>query len=202
VPDHGRGQPTKRGPRNFDSVVLGNRECDAWVAYYRHEWVKLLAASVGVVRTGFGMSWPRTLQGAWYVLRANQLWAPYPNNNLAGARECMRRFYALVSRSGELQIDSNEAARREVEWWRIHRLHQREDSLTEDELTQSLCELYSYVYGCSREAVRPAAWQRVIAMRFSDEWVESGCDLRSELLVAERRALVASYTALLDAVWR
>jgi hypothetical protein len=190
----------KRGPRNFDPVVLGGRECDAWATYYRHDWRPFLTAAVGMVRAGFGMSWPRTLRGAWYVLRANQVWAPYPNNDPDAAREFMRRFYALVSAEGQLQIDPAEAARREVEWWRIHRMHQREDELSEDDLTAALCELYSYVYSTSTDAVRAAADHRVVAMRLSDEWVDAGCNLYSPLLAAERRALVASYTALLDAV--
>ena len=32
----------------FDAVVLGDRECDAWVHYYRHEWAPFL----GLGRTG------------------------------------------------------------------------------------------------------------------------------------------------------
>jgi hypothetical protein len=190
----------QRGPRHFDPVVLGGQECDAWAAYYRHEWRPFLTAAVGMVRTGFGMSRPRTLRGAWYVLRANQVWAPYPHNDPDAAREYMRRFYGLVSRDGQLQLDPVEAARREVEWWRIHRMHQREDELSEDELASALCELYSSVYSTSVAAVREAAHHRVIAMRFSDEWVADGCRLGSPLLAAERRALVASYAALLDAV--
>src|SRR5664279_4227893 len=66
----------------FDPVVVGRRECDAWVAYYRHEWSALLIASVGLVRDAFGMNAARTLAGAWFVLRANQAWAPYPDNSL------------------------------------------------------------------------------------------------------------------------
>jgi hypothetical protein len=45
-----------------------------------------------MVRSGFGMPWLRTLQGAWHVLRANQLWAPFPDNDADGARAAMRRF--------------------------------------------------------------------------------------------------------------
>jgi hypothetical protein len=56
--------------RSFDPVRLGSREAGAWVAYYRHEWWRFLRCAVGMVRTGFGMSWPRTLLGAWFVLRA------------------------------------------------------------------------------------------------------------------------------------
>jgi len=39
-------------------------------------------------------------------------------------------------------------------------------------------------------------------MDLSDAWVEAGCDLDDPLLARERRALVASYTALLAAVAR
>ena len=48
--------------------------------------------------------------------------------------------------------------------------------------------------------MRPAAASRVEAMDLSDAWVQAGCDLDDPLLAAERRALVASYTALRAAV--
>jgi hypothetical protein len=190
------------GPRDFDPVALGNAECDAWACYYRREWAPFLKAAVDMVRIGFGMSWQRTIRGAWYVLRANQMWAPYPDNDPVRARAFMRRFYALVAKDGRLQLDPAEAAWREVDWWRIHRMHQREDELTEDDLTDSLVALYSYVYSVPSESVRKAAHHRVVAMRFSDEWVEAGCDRDDPLLAAERSELIASYTALLAAVRR
>ena len=190
------------GPRDFDAVALGNAECDAWAAYYRREWAPFLTSAVAMVRIGFGMSRSRTIRGAWYVLRANQVWAPYPDNDPPRAREFMRRFYALVARDGALQLDPPEAARREVEWWRIHRMHQREAELSEGDLADSLVALYSYVYDAAPESVRTAAHHRVVAMRHSDEWVEAGCDLHDPRLAAERSELVASYTALLAAVRR
>jgi hypothetical protein len=190
------------GPRNFDPVAVGNRECDAWVAYYRHEWRRFLVSAVGMVRAGFGMNARRTLAGAWLVLRANQVWAPYPHNDPEKARELMQRFYTLVRDDGHLSFDPAEAARREVAWWHIHRVHQREADLSEDDLVAALVDLYSYVYGTGPQPVREAAVHRVLAMRLSDEWVEAGCDLASPLLVEERRALVASYAALREAVDR
>jgi hypothetical protein len=190
------------GPRDFDPVVLGNAECDAWAAYYRRKWRPFLVAAVQMVRVGFGMNWPRTVQGAWYVLRANQVWAPYPRNDPDAARTFMRRFYALVAASGGLRINPAEAARREVEWWRVHRMHQREDQLCEDELTDALVDLYSYVYGAGRDAVHEAAHHRVVAMRYSDEWVRAGCPADDVRLAAERAELVASYTSLRAAVAR
>ena len=82
--------------RSFDPVRIADLEYRAWVGYYLRRWPQVLAASVGLVRAGFGMDWIRTLHGAWLVLRANQLWAPFPDNDPEGARACMRRFYALV----------------------------------------------------------------------------------------------------------
>jgi hypothetical protein len=184
-----------RGPRNFDPVAVGRQECAAWASYYRREWRQFLVAAVGMVRAGFVMSWPRTVLGAWWVLRANQAWAPYPGNDPDGAREYMRRFYTLVD-----VPDPAHAARLEVEWWRVHRLHQREDAAGDSELITALVDLYAYVYDASPDAVRPAAEHRAEAMRLSDEWVTAGCSLEDPRLAVERRELVASYSALRDAV--
>jgi deazaflavin-dependent oxidoreductase (nitroreductase family) len=188
------------GVHSFDPVRLGTREADAWVAYYRHDWQALLSASLALVDEGFGMGRARTVLGAWYVLRANQRWSPYPDNDPAAARAYMRRFYALVRKDGGLTIDPVEASRREVDWWRIHRIHQREDGISEAELTASVARLYSYVYSVPEAAAREAARLRVEAMRLSDEWVDAGCDLNSAILTAERSTLVDSYRALRAAV--
>jgi hypothetical protein len=64
--------------RSFDPRRVGGLECTAWVTYYRREWLKFLRAAVGLTRHTFALPWPATLRGAWLVLRANQLWAPYP----------------------------------------------------------------------------------------------------------------------------
>lgn len=190
------------GARDFDARTLADAEFAGWVAYYRRRWLPFLGAALRMVRIGFGMSWRRTVVGAWYVLRANQVWAPYPDNDPPRAREYMRRFYDLVMRDGQLRLDPGEAARREVEWWRVHRLHQREDALTEDDLVAALEQLYSYVYETSPASVTEAARQRVLAMARSDEWVAGGCRPDDPLLEQEREALRASYRALRAAVAR
>jgi len=188
------------GPRTFDPVRVGNLETDAWAAYYRREWRTFLRAAVGMVGAGFGMSRLRTVQGAWYVLRANQKWAPYPDNDPDAARDQMRRFYALVMDQSDLRLDPVRAAELEVEWWRLHREHQHHTGVEERALVQALVDLYAYVYGAEPDDVRPAAAERVEAMDLSDAWVEAGCDLDDPLLAREREALVTSYTALRAAV--
>lgn len=189
-------------PFTFDPVVVGRTECEAWVAYYRHEWRRFLIAAVTLVRIGFGLGWPSTVAGAWWVLRANQAWAPVPDNDPDGARLYMRRFYALVVRSGRIDLDPVQAAFLEVRWWRDHRNHQHNDALSDEELVSSLNDLYAYVYGCEPAATRRAAELRVRAMDLSDSWVAAGRSRGDGLLVQERLALVASYTALREALDR
>ena len=185
------------GPRSFDPVVVGNRETDAWVSYYRRDWGKFLRASVGMVSAGFGMNRLRTLEGAWYVLKANQLWAPSPDNQPDGARAYMRRFYAMVT---EGDVDPAKAAWLEVEWWRVHRAHQHDENVPQDELEGALTDLYSYAYSVDADAVRLAARNRVKAMDLSDRWVANGCDLTDPVLVEERRTRKRARAALRKAV--
>ena len=189
------------GPRDFDPVALGTAECAAWVAYYRRDWRTVLGSAVRMVRLGFGMPWPRTLYGAWLVLRANQAWAPFPDNDPAAARAFMRRFYALVARDAAMTFDPARAAELEVTWWRVHRAHQH-GAGDDAALVDALVGLYAYTYGAAPAAVRPAAVQRALAMQHSDAWNRAGHDLDDPLLDAERAALIASYTALLAAVRR
>jgi hypothetical protein len=187
--------------RAFDPVRLGGAECAGWVGYYRKQWGLLLVSAVRMVRTGFGLPWPRTLYGAWLVLRANQLWAPVPDNDPDGARRTMRRFYALVAAATGETFDVDTAARLEVEWWRVHRHLQRE--APEDDpvaLVDALAALYAHVYGVAPEEVRPAAAGRAVAMHISDRWVADGCDPQSPAVAQERAELVRSYAALLAAV--
>lgn len=189
--------------RRFEATRLGLAEADAWVAYYQRRWGAFLRAAVGMVRLGFALNRPRSLQGAWYVLKANQLWAPFPDNDAAGATAFMRRFYALVARVHGETFDVDEAARLEIAWWRAHRQLQHVDTYpeaTEEALVTALADLYAHVYAVPAAAVREAAAGRAEAMRISDAWVAAGCDPASPAIEAERRALVASYATLRTAV--
>jgi hypothetical protein len=190
--------------RAFDPRKVGDLETVAWVTYYRREWFAFLRAAIGLTRHTFGLPWPKTLRGAWLVLRANQLWAPYPDNDPEGARRTMEGFYRIVADTYHETIDPVRASELEVEWWRVHREHQREPDGGPDEaaLTEALVALYAYVYGVEPADVRVAAEQRALAMRYSDQWVEQGCHLDDPLLEAERAALVRSYAGLLSAVHR
>jgi hypothetical protein len=206
----GKGKVTVGAPsrlRSFDPVRLADLEYRAWVGYYLRQWPRVLIASVGLVRVGFGLGWFQTLRGARLVLRANQLWAPYPDNDPERAVACMRRFYALVALSHGEPADPAKAAELEVDWWRAHREGQHADDPggagdgePAGELVESLTRLYRFLYNEPESAVRPAAVHRARAMDLSDEWIGQGCRPDSGLLPLEHAALVRCYAALLAAV--
>ena len=185
--------------RRFDPHAIGRFECRAWETYYRRKWLAFLIASVAMVRAAFGMSWPRTLWGAWLVLRANQKWAPFPGNDPAAARAFMARFYRLLRQPN----DPQRAAELEVEWWRAHRANQYDDRPDLGEaLIVALRDLYAYCYSVDPAEVRQAAALRAEAMDVSDRWVKAGCDPADRQLAHVRALLVRSYASLLAAVYR
>ena len=192
------------GPRSFDPYRIADLEYRMWVAYYQRRWTRVLTGLVRLLQLGFGTDWARALRGAWLMLRATQLWAPFPDNDPDGARACMRELYELIRlRYGE-PADPARAAVLEIDWWRLHRERQYapDPADTGDELIQSVIRLYSYLYGVTEASVRPAAVHRVRAMDLSDQWVREGCLPGSPLLPLERAALVRAYAALLAAVHR
>jgi len=196
------GSPS--GPRSFDPFRIADLEYRMWVGYYLRRWTHVLAALVRLLRLGFGTDWARALQGAWLMLRAIQLWAPFPDNDPDGAQACMRELYALVRLRYGAPADPARAAALEVDWWRAHRERQYspDPAGTGDELMESVTRLYCYLFGETEDAVRPAAAHRVQAMDLSDQWVREGCLPDSPLLPLERAALVRGYAALLAAVHR
>ena len=194
------GSPS--GLRSFDPVGIADLEHRMWVAYYLRRWRNLLVASVRLLWLGFGTDLARILQGAWLMLRAVQLWAPFPDNDPDGAQARMRELYGLVRlRFGQ---PADPAAR--PAWKSTGGGHTGgveyvpHPAETGDELVESVTRLYCYLFGETAAVVRPAAAHRVQAMDLSDQWVREGCRTDSPLLPLERAALVRAYTALLAAV--
>jgi len=189
-------------PRSFDPFRIADLEYRMWVSYYLRRWTHVLAALVRLLQLGFGTDWARALQSARLMLRAAQLWAPFPDNDPDGARACMSELYELVRLRYGAPADPARAAILEIDWWRVHRERQYSPGPLgpADELIESLTRLYCYLYGEPEDAVRPVAVHRAQAMDLSDQWHREGCPPDSPLLPLERAALVRAYAALLAAV--
>jgi hypothetical protein len=187
--------------RSFDPIALGQLECDAWVAYYRRDWLAFARSAITLSRHIFALSWPATIYCSWLVLHATRKWAPNPDNDPAAARRAMERFYRIVQRRHGEPFDPATAAALEVHWWRVHRENEQLGAGgDENVLADALAQLYSHTYGVPPTLVLRAARQRAHAMGHSDQWIREGCHLDSPLIERERVALICSYAALLEAV--
>lgn len=196
----GTPEVTRRRARvrttSFNPTRLARLETIAWTGYYRREWLRVLAASYGLVREAFHLTVLQTMLGAWCVLRANVVWAPYPDNDADRARRYMRRVYAMSARHATHDFDPVEAARLEVEWWRVHRERQRGGSAASDELTEAVAQLYAYIHGVDIAFVRESARLRAEAMDICDRWVAAGCEMQNPLVQQIGNRLLRSYRSL------
>ena len=187
--------------RSLDPQRVAQLESALWMAYYRREWMRFLRVALAVMRDVFGLSWASTARGSWFLLRATRLWSPDPDNDPPAARVAMERFYRVLKQHTEEPFDPAEAARLEVEWWRIHRVHQHTNASSDGRaLVDALAALYAHAFGVPETTVRRAAEQRALAMRYCDQWVQAGCDPESSLVPQKREALVRSYASLVAAV--
>jgi hypothetical protein len=132
------------------------------------------------------------------LARAEIAAAPVPDNDIPRAEAYMRRFYAIVKRAHRSTFDVNEVARREVNWWVVHR--RLSGQAENEELVQALHELYLALYGVDSPQLQTAAFHRAQAMLYSDRWVREGRQDGSLLLEQVESELVQSYSALREAL--
>ena len=166
--------------RSFDPRAVGRLECRAWETYYQRRWAAFLIASVGLVRAAFRMSWPRTLAGAWLVLRANQMWAPFPDNDPAAARALMTRFYRLLAAArASVSTPSAPPSSRSSGGACTASISTAAPATRATRSSPRWPASTPTVYAAAASDVRPAAELRAEAMDVSDRWVEPGCDPES-----------------------
>jgi hypothetical protein len=82
----------------FDAYKVAHYEKENWVAYYQKRWLRLLRASVGMVKEAFKLSLGQALYGAHLIARAEIAAAPFPNNDIPRAEAYMRRFYTFIKK--------------------------------------------------------------------------------------------------------
>lgn len=198
VPMAAKSAQAKSSPlARFDPIRLAHYETVNWVAYYQKRWGTLVRASVGMVREAFSLSLPQAVYAAYLVAKAEIAAAPFPDNDVPTAEAYMRRFYQYIKNVHKLDYDVEDAARREVKWWVVHRaLFDKEDKR---ELAEALYDL-NRLYGADEQGARAAAEHRTQAMVYSDDWIKQGKLSDSPLIRMEQEELEKCYTILKRAI--
>lgn len=184
--------------RRFDPRKLAHYEKENYVAYYQKDWLKLLRVSIALVKESFGLSLWQAVYAAYLVARAEAAFAPFPENDIPKAEAYMRRFYQFIKKVDREEFDVMRAAALEVNWWIVHRkVFGKSEN---QELVETLKDLYAEAYGIEPARVDAAASLRAMGMLYSDLWVRAGKPAEGPLLVQEEEALVQSYLALKQAI--
>ncbi len=179
---------------DFDPAKLAHYEKENYVAYYQKRWLKLLFVSVSMVKEAFSLSIPQAIYAAYLVARAEIAFAPFPNNDIPRAESFMRRFYRWLNHVHSLNLDVEQAARVDVNWWIVHR--KLFGNPNNAELVDALKQYYALAYNAKPAALHDAALHRALGMLYSDQWVNAGKPMPSELLVKEEEELRIGYVAL------
>jgi len=184
--------------RNFDPRKLAYYEKENYVAYYQKDWLKLLRVSIGLVKESFGLSLWQAMYAAYLVARAEIAFAPFPENDIPKAEAYMRRFYQFIKNIHREDFDVTRSAALEVNWWSVHR--KLFGNAENQELIETLRNLYAEAYNVEPAKVEEAASLRAKGMLYSDLWVNTGKLANSPLLAQEEETLYQSYLSLKKAI--
>ena len=185
--------------RQFDPVKVAHFETEAWVAYYRRQWLALLRLLIGLARSTYGLSLLQALRVGLPLTRAQMAFAPR-DNDVNKAIDYMEQFFAYLKHTHGEDLDPHEAALAEVSWWVVHRKFFGHSD--HPEVIEAVACAYAGAYGIDPALVREAAYHRALAMVYSDAWVLSERNPHDPRLKQEEDELITSYTALRQVVSR
>src|SRR5512142_3411859 len=134
--------------RYFDPQKIAHYETENYVAYYQRDWLKLLRASVGMVKETFRVSLWQAIYLAYLMARAEIAFAPYPDNDVSLAVAHARRFYAHITNIHHLKLGVDKVGGVEVHGWGVHR--KLFGNSANDELVDALADLYALAYDVPR----------------------------------------------------
>jgi hypothetical protein len=164
--------PRRSDLRSFDARDVARLETRMWRSYYDRRPLELFLEMSELLRTQYRFSWLRSQIGAYhaakgaYLFKGGRSRAEYER-----ALPDLRAFYSAVRREANIAFDADEAARKELEWWIVHRERARYGKAA---LEDSLARLQACLYGLPAEAFRAHATARAEAMLLRDAEAERG----------------------------
>jgi hypothetical protein len=153
----GAGEQTRPTAPSFDPGRLAYLEVAGWRAYVDKKWGEMLWLLLNLAREQFGFSWPRAVQGAYYVVRASILWKPV-DHDVRAVRRYLRKFYKLAVEHGKgFHFDSRRVADLELKYWVVSRQYSSTPYRDDSPLIPVLAELHSAIFGIPIEEAQASA---------------------------------------------
>lgn len=144
----------------FDPARVAHAEAMGWRAYYDRDWLRLLGLIITLCQEQFHIPFPRSLEAAYYVVRASAAWVPV-DHDVQKVQGFYQRFYRLAQRYSGLNFDPARAAVLETQYNDVHRRLVGHPDKTE--FIETMVDLHSVIFGITREQARESAELRVQA---------------------------------------
>ena len=189
--------PRSHSLRDFQPDEVGRLETAMWKSYYAHERLPLFSQLATLLRRQYGLPLLRSYVVAYHAARGAVVFQRgHAHADYEMALPEIVAFYSGIRRVSSEDFDVQRAARRELDWWIIHR--ERESHPTGD-LDRSLAALQAELYHLPEDQLTEHARLRAEATRLCDSIVAKGNSTAQQWTEIER-LLRASWRSLWDVV--
>jgi hypothetical protein len=189
--------PRSHSLRDFQPDEVGRLETAMWKSYYAHERLPLFSQLATLLRRQYGLPLLRSYVVAYHAARGAVVFQRgHSHADYELALPEIVAFYSGIRHVSLENFDVRHAARRELDWWIIHR--ERDGHPTGD-LDRSLAALQAELYRLPEDQVMEHAKLRAEATRLCDSIVAKG-DSSGQQWREIERLLRASWGSLWKAV--
>jgi len=157
---------------DFDPHAVARLETAMWRSYYAHERVRLFAELSELLRAQYHLGFWGSCVGAYHAARAAVVFqGGHGRAEYERALPDLQSFYRLIRKGSSEPFQVDDVARRELEWWIVHRERARHQPR---DLERALASLQAGVYRQPEAAFADHARARAEAMVLCDAGNEAG----------------------------
>lgn len=189
--------PLHRDLSRFDPIATGTLETQMWRSYYDRRPVSLFLELAQTLRTQYHLPWLRSYVGAYYGASAAFTFKDgKARSDYEKALPALQTYFHLIHNTGDRDFDIARTTKLELEWWIVHREHERYGP---DSLANACAEAAASLYMVSANDTREHGRLRAQAMLLRDARAEAG-DMTDTDWATIESMLHQSYQSLSHAV--
>lgn len=156
--DHHASRPDLK---KFEPQRMGHLEASMWRSYYEGSWLRLIRETTQLARTQYGFSHWDAARLAFHAAQAARHFRSASDD--PRILPALERYYAIIDRSLQLDLDLARAAQLELRWWQERRQH-----LPPADYGRTIAALTELVYALPKDSTLPAGIGRAEAMAYRD----------------------------------
>jgi len=189
--------PLHRDLGQFDPIATGTLETRMWRSYYERQPLSLYLQLAQTLRTQYHFPWLRSYAGAYYGASAAFTFKDgKQRSDYEKALPALRTYFSLIHNTGDRDFDVARTTALELEWWIVHRQHER---YPPGALASACADAAASLYMVPANSTREHGRLRAQAMLLRDARAEAGGVTEAEWATIES-LLHQSYQSLRLAV--